>query len=55
LRVAAAEGLAHEADVTARASLLVSFVVGRWHRFAKSGFKSNPSQDAAVQISLLLN
>jgi TetR/AcrR family transcriptional regulator len=55
LRVAAAEGLAHEADVTARASLLVSFVVGRWHRFAKSGFKSNPSQDAAIQISLLLN
>jgi TetR/AcrR family transcriptional regulator len=55
LRVAAAEGLAHEADVTARASLLVSFVVGRWHRFAKSGFKSNPSQDAALQISLLLN
>jgi TetR/AcrR family transcriptional regulator len=55
LRVAAAEGQAHEADVTARAGLLVSFVLGRWHRFAKSGFKSNPSQDAAVQISLLLN
>jgi len=55
LRVAAAEGQAHEADVAARAGMLVSFVLGRWHRFAKSGFKSNPSQDAAVQISLLLN
>jgi TetR/AcrR family transcriptional regulator len=55
LRAAAAEGQAHEADVAARAGLLVSFVLGRWHRFAKSGFKSNPSQDAAVQIALLLN
>jgi TetR/AcrR family transcriptional regulator len=55
LRAAAAEGQAHEADVTARAGLLVSFVLGRWHRYAKSGFKSNPSQDAAVQIALLLN
>lgn len=55
LRAAAAEGQAHEADVTARAGLLVSFVLGRWHRYAKSGFKSNPSQDAAIQIALLLN
>jgi TetR/AcrR family transcriptional regulator len=55
LRAAAAEGQAHEADVTAHAGLLVSFVLGRWHRFAKSGFKSNPSQDAAIQIALLLN
>ncbi|WP_374583143.1 nucleoid occlusion factor SlmA [Pseudoduganella sp.] len=55
LRAAAAEGQAHEADVAARAGLLVSFVLGRWHRYAKSGFKANPSQDAAVQIALLLN
>ena len=55
LRAAAAEGQAHEADVSARAGLLVSFVLGRWHRYAKSGFKSNPSQDSAVQIALLLN
>jgi TetR/AcrR family transcriptional regulator len=55
LRVAVAEGQAHEADVTARAGLLVSFVLGRWHRYAKSGFKSHPSQDAALQISMLLN
>jgi TetR/AcrR family transcriptional regulator len=55
LRMAVAEGQAHEEDVTARAGMLVSFVVGRWHRYAKSGFKSNPSQDAAIQISLLLN
>ncbi|MGO4381151.1 nucleoid occlusion factor SlmA [Pseudoduganella sp. RAF53_2] len=55
LRVAASEGQAHEEDVAARASMLVAFVLGRWHRYAKTGFKFNPSQDAAVQISLLLN
>ena len=55
LRVAASEGQAHEADVTARAGMLTSFVIGRWHRYAKSGFKHNPSQDAAVQITLLLS
>jgi hypothetical protein len=54
LRIAASEGQAHEADVPARASMLVSFVIGRWHRYAKSGFKNNPSQDAALQITLLL-
>jgi len=29
-------------------------VVGRWHRFAKSGFKQNPSDNAQTQIALLL-
>jgi TetR/AcrR family transcriptional regulator len=55
LRVAAAEGRVQESEVAQRASLLVAFVLGRWHRFAKSGFKSNPAQDAAVHLALLLN
>jgi TetR/AcrR family transcriptional regulator len=55
LRLAVTEGLAHEADVQARAGMLASFVIGRWHRYAKSGFKNNPSQDAALQIALLLS
>ena len=55
LRVAVMEGQAHEADVAARAGMLVSFVVGRWHRYAKSGFKLNPAQDAPLQIALLLS
>jgi TetR/AcrR family transcriptional regulator len=54
LRVAAAEGHAPEGEVTARAGMLTSFVLGRWHRYAKSGFKHNPAQDAALQIALLL-
>ena len=55
LRVAAAEGRAHEAEVGARAAMLVSFVIGRWHRYAKSGFKLHPAHDAALQIAFLLN
>ncbi|AVR94661.1 nucleoid occlusion factor SlmA [Pseudoduganella armeniaca] len=55
LRLAAAEGQAHEADVAARADMLVSFVLGRWHRYAKSGFQLAPGAEAAVQIALLLH
>jgi TetR/AcrR family transcriptional regulator len=56
LRLAAAEDKLQEADaeIVARAGILVSFVLGRWHRYAKSGFKINPTQDAALQIALLL-
>jgi len=54
LRLAAAEGRAEESEVGARAAMQVAFVVGRWHRYAKSGFKLNPTQDGALQIALLL-
>ncbi len=54
LRVAVSQGHGAEDDVAARASLLVSYVAGRWHRFAKSGFKHNPAEGTALQLSLLL-
>jgi TetR/AcrR family transcriptional regulator len=54
LRVAATQGQANEAEVAARANMIVSFVLGRWHRFAKSGFKQSPSENAQAQIALLL-
>src|SRR5687767_7395487 len=31
-----------ELDVTAQANLLMSLVTGRWHQYAKSGFKRDP-------------
>ena len=55
LRQSVAEGQAQENEVQARAGMLTSFVIGRWHRYAKSGFKNNPSQDAPLQIALLLS
>lgn len=54
LRLAASQGHGQEADVSARASLLVSYVTGRWHRFAKSGFKQNPLDANTLQLALLL-
>ncbi len=54
LRVAVTQGHGQEADVAARASLLVNYVTGRWHRFAKTGFKVNPVEGTALQLSLLL-
>jgi TetR/AcrR family transcriptional regulator len=54
LRLAVTQGHGQEADVAARASLLVSYVVGRWHRYAKSGFRQNPTEGTALQIALML-
>jgi TetR/AcrR family transcriptional regulator len=54
LRLAVTQGHGQEADVPERASLLVSYVTGRWHRYAKSGFRQNPSEGTGVQLSLLL-
>ena len=54
LRVAVTQCHGQEADVAARAGLLVSYVTGRWHRFAKSGFKQNPAENTTLQLSVLL-
>jgi TetR/AcrR family transcriptional regulator len=54
LRLAVTQGHGQEADVAARASLLVSYVVGRWHRYAKSGFRQNPTEGTALQLALML-
>jgi TetR/AcrR family transcriptional regulator len=54
LRIAASQQHGVEADVAARASLLVCYVVGRWHRYARSGFRQHPTEGFALQVSLLL-
>ena len=54
LRVAVTQGHGNEADVAARASLMVSYVVGRWHRYAKSGFRQNPTEGTSLQLALML-
>ncbi|HEX7633850.1 MAG TPA: nucleoid occlusion factor SlmA [Noviherbaspirillum sp.] len=54
LRLAVTQGQAKEAEVPARASMIVSLVIGRWHRYAKSGFRQSPSENAQAQIALLL-
>ena len=37
----------------AQANLMMCYVVGRWHQFAKSGFKRNPTNLVQQQLSLL--
>lgn len=54
LRIAVSQGQGSEAEVAMRANLIVGFVLGRWHRFAKTGFKQNPSEGSQAQIALLL-
>jgi TetR/AcrR family transcriptional regulator len=54
LRIAASQQQAREEESALRASLITSYVLGRWHRFAKSGFRQMPTDGAAAQIGLLL-
>jgi TetR/AcrR family transcriptional regulator len=54
LRIAASQGQAQEAETALRANLVASMVIGRWHRFAKSGFKQSPTENAQSQLALLL-
>jgi TetR/AcrR family transcriptional regulator len=46
--------IAEDVDIGAHANLLMSFVVGRWHLFAKSGFKRDPADMWAKQWRLLM-
>ncbi|MFZ6648706.1 nucleoid occlusion factor SlmA [Undibacterium sp. TJN25] len=54
LRLAVTQGNAVEGEVAGRANMLSSFVVGRWHRYAKTGFKQVPTEYGAMQLALLL-
>jgi len=36
----------------AEANLMISFVIGRWHQFARSGFKRKPMEFAQLQLGM---
>lgn len=54
LKLAASQGQGQEGDAAVRASLITAVVLGRWHRFAKSGFKQSPTENAQAQLAILL-
>ena len=55
LRVAVSQGrLPETLDVAAQANALMCYVIGRWHQFAKSGFKKSPTENLERQLPLLL-
>ena len=43
-----------DVDAAAHANLLLSYVVGRWHQYAKSGFKRDPMEFWAAQWKQLI-
>lgn len=49
-----APGSPSQDDVAIRAALLMSFVLGRWHRFARSGFKKLPTEASEISLRILL-
>ena len=51
---AASPYMATDEFVQERANLIVAAVIGRWSRFAKSGFKKLPKEYAETQAMLLL-
>ncbi len=55
LRIAVTQGQAEESGVALRANMLVALVLGRWQRYAKSGFKQSPSEHAAAQLAIVLS
>jgi TetR/AcrR family transcriptional regulator len=46
--------IAADVDVAAQANLLMSYVTGRWHQFAKSGFRRDPLELWAKQWRQLM-
>ncbi len=52
-RLAATSGTLHASlDPNAYANAIMSYIVGRWHQFAKSGFKRTPNEMWAQQWSV---
>jgi TetR/AcrR family transcriptional regulator len=43
-----------DVDAAAHANLLLSYVVGRWHQYAKSGFKRDPMEFWGAQWQRLI-
>ena len=56
LRVASTQGTpgdGSDADPGPRANLILCYVIGRWHQFAKSGFKRMPTEGLDKQWPLM--
>jgi TetR/AcrR family transcriptional regulator len=54
LKIASAQGvLAADHDHSAHAEVLLSYVVGRWQRFVKTGFRTDPLADWPAHWAIL--
>jgi TetR/AcrR family transcriptional regulator len=56
LRFAAGEReIASDSDISAQANMLMCYITGRWHQFAKSGFKRDPMEYWEAQRRAILS
>lgn len=56
LRVAVSQTeLPANLDTAARATMGVAYVVGRWHRYAKSGFRKMPGESLEEHLAVLVS
>ena len=53
-KLATTQGGPPDSEAAARAGLVMAFVIGRWHRFAKSGFELKPSDGALLQLAMMV-
>ena len=55
LRVAAMNGqIDTSVDIGARANMMMAYVMGRWLRYSKSGFKTSPTDGWQVHLAVFL-
>lgn len=52
-KIAATQSDIPETESSARAAMVMAFVIGRWHRYAKGGFQSRPTEGMAQQLAIL--
>lgn len=52
-KIAATQSEIPETDASARAAMVMAFVIGRWHRYAKGGFQSRPTEGMTQQLAML--
>ena len=59
LRIAQSQGSAWgqagQDEISIRAAMLMSFVLGRWHRFTRSGFKKLPTEASDISLRILFS
>lgn len=54
LRIAETQS-GNKGEAEAQANLMICYVLGRWHHFAKSGFKRKPTEFSQAQILALIS
>lgn len=55
MKIAVTQGQLKEENINSRSNLMMSYLIGRLYRFAKTQFKQIPTEDMASQINFILS